>query len=237
LLLAIAMIPLLLVPAFAELSDGAEQLVLALDWTIWALFATDFGVKVAVAPRRFDYVRTHPLEAAMVVLPFLRPLRLARFLRLARLVAALGFNVTILRQLFEARGTRLIVGAVLVSVLAGAGLAYVAERDAEGANITNFGDAVWWAATTVTTVGYGDRYPTTAEGRGVAIVLMLFGIAALSALTAVVAALLVRENAAADEEPQLTELLEEVRALRAEVAELRGSSRGPADPNTSTPGA
>ena len=221
LILALAMIPLLLIPGFANLSDEAERLVLALDWMIWALFAADFGVKLAVAPRRFEYVRSHPLEAAMVVLPFLRPLRLARFLRLARLATALGLNADVLRDLASQRGTKLIVAAVLVSVVAGAAFAYVAERHEDGANITSFGDALWWAATTVTTVGYGDYYPTTPQGRGVAIVLMLFGIAALSALTAVVAAMLVREHEADEAAPKLADILDAIEQLRSEVAELR----------------
>lgn len=221
LLLAVAMVPLLLVPFFFDLSGSAEQLILGLDWTIWALFASDYCVKVVVAPRRLEYVRRHPLEGAMVVLPFLRPLRLARFLRLARVGAALGLNVEILQELGRQRGTKLIVAAVLVSIVAGAALVLVAERDEEGANITTFGDALWWSATTVTTVGYGDYYPTTPQGRGLAIALMVFGIASLSALTAVVAAMLVREHEEETREPSLSELLAELKALREEVRELR----------------
>ena len=66
-----------------------------------------------------------------------------------------------------------------------------AEQDADGANITTFGDALWWASTTVTTVGYGDRFPVTTSGRLVAVALMLVGIAAIGAITAGVAAWLV----------------------------------------------
>ena len=66
-----------------------------------------------------------------------------------------------------------------------------AERDAPGANITTAGDALWWAATTVTTVGYGDRYPVTTTGRFVAVALMVVGIAVVSALTAVIASWLI----------------------------------------------
>lgn len=221
LLLALAMIPLLLVPMFADLSDGAERAVLAADWFIWAAFATDFGVKLVVAPRRVAYVRSHPLEAAMVVLPFLRPLRLARFLRLTRLAVALGVNVDIVRDLASQRGTKLIVASVMLCLVLGAAGVFLVERNAEGSNITTFGDALWWSASTMTTVGYGDRFPTTPEGRGVAVVLMFFGIASLSSLTAVIAATLVREHEAADEAPKLDQVIEEIRELRAEVASLR----------------
>jgi voltage-gated potassium channel len=68
-----------------------------------------------------------------------------------------------------------------------------AEQDASGANITTFGDALWWSATTVTTVGYGDLFPVTTTGRFVAVALMLVGIACIGAITAGVAAWLVAQ--------------------------------------------
>jgi voltage-gated potassium channel len=63
-----------------------------------------------------------------------------------------------------------------------------AEQDVQDANITSLGDALWWAATTVTTVGYGDRYPVTTTGRVIAICLMILGIALVGAVTASIAA-------------------------------------------------
>ena len=164
LILALAMVPLLIAPLALELSDEAEAAVLAADWLIWAAFAADFGVKLAVAPRRLNYIATHPFEAAMVVLPFLRPLRAARLLRFVRVATVLGLNVEILREISSNKGARLIVGAVLACLVFGAVGAFLAERGEEEANITSFGDALWWSVTTMTTVGYGDRFPTTPEG-------------------------------------------------------------------------
>lgn len=219
LILALAMVPLLIAPIALELSDELDAAILAADWLIWAAFAVDFGVKLVVAPRRLNYVATHPFEAAMVVLPFLRPLRAARLLRFARVATVLGLNVEILRTIGNNKGARLIVGAVLGCVVFGAVGAFLTERGAEGANITSFGDALWWAVTTMTTVGYGDRFPVTPEGRGIAAVLMVFGIAALSAMTATIAALLVREDA--DDGPTNADVLAELQELRRELAELR----------------
>jgi voltage-gated potassium channel len=68
-----------------------------------------------------------------------------------------------------------------------------AEQDAPHANITTFGDALWWAATTVTTVGYGDRFPVTTQGRFIAVALMAVGIGLVGAVTAAVAAWMVRQ--------------------------------------------
>jgi voltage-gated potassium channel len=67
-----------------------------------------------------------------------------------------------------------------------------AERNAPDANITTAGDALWWASTTVTTVGYGDRFPLTTEGRFIAVGLMLVGISLVGSLTAVIAAWMIK---------------------------------------------
>ena len=64
----------------------------------------------------------------------------------------------------------------------------ITERAVEGSNIRNFGDGLWWAVTTVTTVGYGDRYPTTTQGRFLAAATMIMGISLMGVITASVAA-------------------------------------------------
>ena len=71
----------------------------------------------------------------------------------------------------------------------------ITERSVEGSNIKNFGDGLWWAVTTVTTVGYGDRYPTTTEGRFLAVLLMIMGISLVGVITASVAAWFVKLSA------------------------------------------
>jgi voltage-gated potassium channel len=68
----------------------------------------------------------------------------------------------------------------------------ISERDVEGSNIKTFDDGLWWAVTTVTTVGYGDRFPTTSEGRILAVMLMLVGISLVGVITASVASWFVR---------------------------------------------
>jgi voltage-gated potassium channel len=126
-------------------------------------------------------------------------------------------------------------GYVAAATAAVVGLAAVAmydvEHDAADANITSLPDALWWAATTVTTVGYGDHYPTTGAGRLVAVALMLTGIALLGVITASIAAWFVdrlHHIQQADEhtDATLTEVLTELRALHARLDAL--DERGPA---------
>ena len=99
-----------------------------------------------------------------------------------------------------------VAGTAIMALGLGALAVLDAEQDAPNANIATFGDALWWSATTVTTVGYGDHFPVTTTGRLVAVALMLVGIACIGAITAGVAAWLVaqvdaaaRSDAVADE--------------------------------------
>jgi voltage-gated potassium channel len=125
----------------------------------------------------------------------------------------------------------------MVYVVGGVGLlgftAAVAVLDAErgqpDANIRSFGDAAWWATTTITTVGYGDRYPTTTAGRIAGVGLMLGGIALLGVVTAALASWFVehvthQERDEADLRQQIQSLTNEVRALRTELTHTPESS-------------
>jgi voltage-gated potassium channel len=218
--LALVLIPMLLLPSMVQLSESWKTTVLAIDWFIWAAFAVDLTLKVVVAPRRLHYLRTHWPEVAMVLLPFLRPLRVLRVLRLARVVSAVGLNVELMSKLASQRGAKFVLAAVLVILVAGATLTTLAERTADDRNIQTFEDGIWWSITTMTTVGYGDHYPVTPMGRGVAAALMVLGIAALSAVTASVAAFLVRER----EDVQLADVMRKLEELHAEMTALRAAS-------------
>jgi voltage-gated potassium channel len=85
-----------------------------------------------------------------------------------------------------------VVGVAVIAVGLGSIAILHAEQESPDANITTFGDALWWAATTVTTVRYGDRYPVTTSGRLVAVALMVVGISMVGAVTASVAAWMVK---------------------------------------------
>ncbi|MEJ3749138.1 potassium channel family protein [Actinomycetes bacterium KLBMP 9797] len=121
-----------------------------------------------------------------------------------------------------------VVAAIGVAVAAAGAVAALAVLDAEranpDANIRTYGDALWWAVTTITTVGYGDRFPTTTEGRLVAAVLMVSGIGLLGVVTASLASWFVErvgEVARAEQSTQakLDALTAEVRALRLRLDE------------------
>ncbi|MCX6497867.1 MAG: potassium channel family protein [Arthrobacter sp.] len=206
------------VQVIANLPDVQSGIVETIIWVTWGVFAVDYSVNLFLAPRRGHWFLRNLHELVILVLPALRPLRLLRLVTLLRVLHRTGGNAL--------RGR--IVTYVLVSamflVYAG-GLAVLdAEENAIGSNITTFWDALWWAMTTITTVGYGDHYPVTAVGRLVAAGLMIGGVAVLGVVTASVASWLVEQVAvetAADVEAHEEPLRRELARLADEVAQLR----------------
>jgi voltage-gated potassium channel len=186
LLLALAFLVAYAWPVLNErLGQGLREFLGVVSWAVWAAFALDFATRLYLTEDRRRYAVRHWYDVLLIGLPVLRPLRLLRLLALARILnrSAAGSLV--------GQVATYVVGTAVGAVMLGAVGILDAEQDASGANIKTFGDALWWAATTVATVGYGDRYPVTTSGRFIAIGLMLVGIAMVGALTASVAAWLV----------------------------------------------
>ncbi|MDQ6753748.1 MAG: potassium channel family protein [Actinomycetota bacterium] len=193
----------------------------------WVVFVLDYLVNLYLAPQRWRWFGRNLHLLLIVALPILRPLRLLRL-------------VTLLALLQRRAGSALrgsVVAYVACSaallVFVGALAALDAEQNDPAANIRSFGDALWWACVTITTVGYGDHYPVTMIGRMVAVGLMISGITVLGVVTATVATWLVQrvaDEAAAAEIPAKIELhhvMAELQALRAEVAAMREADDPP----------
>ncbi|GGZ94989.1 ion transporter [Streptomyces spiroverticillatus] len=183
------------------------------EWVVWGAFALDYLVRLVLAPAKWLFVRSHPLDLLAVLLPLARPLRLLRLVSTLLLVgrrARMSPQITL---------TAYVGGSVVGLLMFGSLAVLEVERGAPGGNIKTLGDAVWWSFTTMTTVGYGDHSPTTGLGRLIAVGLMLSGIALLGVVTANIAAWFISRFERDDaEERRQTALLE---ALTAEIKELR----------------
>ena len=170
-----------------QMTPSIEASLSVLSWCVWVAFALDLLARLYLAEDKLRYAARHWYDVALVALPMLRPLRLLRILMFARL-----FGRTAAGNV-PGRVTVYVVGAALASVGLGALAVLDAERGAPDANIVSIGDALWWATTTVTTVGYGDRFPVTTAGRLIAVCLMIVGIALVGSVTAAVAAWFVEQ--------------------------------------------
>jgi voltage-gated potassium channel len=223
--LAVLFLVVLILPLVVRLAPWARTALSVLSAIIWATFALDYAVRLFLSLDRWRFVRTHPLDLLVIALPMLRPLRALRLLRLARVGTLLGLTHRQARRSLHARVSAYVAATVLVVVGVSAAAKVDAERGSEDANITSLSDALWWAATTVTTVGYGDRYPTTGLGRVIAVALMLVGIALVGVVTASVAAFFVSrlqdvQEAEERTEATLADVLNELREVRARLDAL-----------------
>jgi voltage-gated potassium channel len=204
---------LLTIPAIAieqsNVGEPWDTVAVALNWTIWTAFLLELVVMVHVTPKPGQWLRNHPLDVAIVVLtpPFLpaslQAARAFRLLRLVRLLRAAGLA----RRLLSTEGVRDAAVLALLTVLGG-GASYAAVEKSQ--NLSAW-DGVWWAMTTVTTVGYGDSYPKTDAGRVIALVVMLVGIGFVAILTAAAAErFMASREQIADERREIRERLDEI---------------------------
>jgi voltage-gated potassium channel len=172
-----------------RMDPGLRSFFTAVSWTVYAAFALDVVIRLTLAEERGRYALAHWYDLALVTLPVLRPLRLLRLVAVVRILDRSAGNS------FAERAVVYMAGAAAMGAGLGSLAVLDAEQDSPHSNITHYGDALWWAAETVTTVGYGDFYPVTPEGRMVAVVLMVIGIGLVGTVTAAVAAWFVRRTA------------------------------------------
>jgi voltage-gated potassium channel len=200
----LALIPVLVIETDVH-SHGWQIVAQVCNWVIWTLFVTEVVFVLTVAPRKRAAARAHWIDIALVAItiPVLgtflsafRTVRLFRLFRLLRLGLLLSRAVQAERTLSRRQIVRAIgIVVVFVVVIAGA-----VESSVDKTDFHSTWDGIWWAIVTVTTVGYGDISPRTTEGRWIAIVVMVVGIAFLAVLTAAIASHFVGNDAAVDSE-------------------------------------
>ena len=163
-------------------SHDVKTTCLVINYLTWGIFALDYIVQMKLAPDNKAYFKSHILELILVVVPFFRPLRALR-----ALVFTTQAGIRSKKALIQSLPLVLTGAAVLMIIIMGAAVLDI-ERNAPGSNIHTPMDALWWGLVTITTIGYGDKFPVTTEGRLVAGILIIFGVAMISTLTATFAA-------------------------------------------------
>ncbi len=229
----------------ADLTEAQRIWFDRASWAIYATFVIDFALRFVVAPSKPRYLRANWLTALSLVLPALRPLRALRALRalrgaraarslsLVRLVGGTNRGIRVLRRVTRGQTFAYLVALSILVVLASAtGVRYF-DRGAEDAHVRSFGDALWWAATLVTTMGVGLE-TVSPEARVIGFLLRLYALSVFGYVTAAIATYFIGRDAedreaaatgAAELSAEVIGLRREVSALRQELAQLRRELR------------
>jgi voltage-gated potassium channel len=227
----VGLLALLVVPALIlenrSTSPDVQRIAFAINWIVWGSFCFHLLIAIVADPT-WETLRRRWFDVLLVLIspPFLVPtylqatrsLRVLRVLRLLRLirvgvVATFGFRMT--QRLLRHKQFHYI-GLVAICVIGlGATGLFLLEGETNP-SIHSFGDALWWAVVTATTVGYGDVSPTTTEGRLIAVVLMVTGIGVIGVFTATVASFFFEQ----DRGPSLTEMTARLDAIEGKLDQL-----------------
>lgn len=200
------------------LKESTREILRYADTAVCALFFLDFLIQLARAKSRWDYFLRWgwiDLLSSIPMVDALRVGRAARFMRILRVIRGIRSTKLLAEFVLVRRAQGAFLAAMLISLLlvVFASIAVLQFEQVEGANIRTAQDAVWWAVVTLTTVGYGDRYPITGEGRVIASLLMITGVGLFGTFSGYVASwFLVPGEQRQDSE---------VAALRGDIAALR----------------
>jgi voltage-gated potassium channel len=221
----------------AEAVWGISRLLVWLNWGIWTLFLAEVVLGLALAQDRGAYLKKNWLKVIAVAAPALRIARIATVLRLGRLarasqavrgmrllrvISSLNRGMSALGRTMQRRGVGYVVLLTLTVTLVGAAGMYSFEAD--NGVLTSYGDALWWTAMVMTTMG-SEHWPRTSEGRILCLLIAIYAFAVFGYVTATIASFFVGRDAEEDHHrlhlAQTVDLLaKEVRSLR-EVVDAR----------------
>lgn len=215
----------------AEMVWGEHELLATFGTAIWVVFIAEFAVRLLLAPDKLPFLKRNWLTILALAVPALRMfralrvVRAARALRGARLVRIVGTanrSMKALKATLARRRFGYVLGLTgLIIVLGAAGmLSFEPANEIEG-GFTSYGHALWWTAMLVTSIG-SDFWPLTTEGRALALLLSIYGLAVFGYITASFASFFVGRDAEEPDAPvagsaQIESLAAEVRDRRLEV--------------------
>lgn len=205
-----------------ELPPEISRLLQSLDTLICVVFLADFAVRLYRAESKARFLKWGWIDLVSSIpnLDWFRWGRLVRVIRIIRILRALRSTKVIVQTLFRNRARGTLASALFLAIvlMLFASIAILNIETDPQSNIKTASDALWWSLSTITTVGYGDRYPITNEGRLVGGVLMVMGIALFGTFTGYLAGLFVEESHEHDR--SIRELIAEVRLLREKIESL-----------------
>ena len=214
-----------------ELTTGATTLLETIGLVIWVVFLIEFAIRFTLEPKKLPFLKSNWLTVIALLAPALRIFAFFRFLRIARglrglrlvrIVGTANRSMNALRRTLQRRKFGYVAAITLLVLLLGAAgmLNFEPASEVQG-GFTSYGDALWWTAMLLTSIG-SQFWPATTEGRLLTVLLSLYGFATFGYITATFASFFVGRDAATKDGPvagsgEIDRLVREVRSLRAEI--------------------
>ena len=182
------------IQVIAEPGQAVYMMLESGSVVIYVVFGIDLMARLFLAGKSLlklegaiAFIKSNWLSILAMTLPAFRSLRVLRVLLVLRGIAPYISS--------RAHKVGLVIGITTPLVLFTAAVSVLeAERYVEGANITSFGDAIWWSIASVSTVGYGDRFPVSDGGRAIATLLLIVGIGLFASLTSLLASWVIKDK-------------------------------------------
>jgi voltage-gated potassium channel len=221
LILSIYILIVLFIQAIVQLTPDTLEILNVIDTVICFIFIGDFFVSLYYAKPRSAYLKWGWIDliSSVPMLGVFRWGRAVRAIRILRLLRGIRSTKVIVQYLLENRAKSAFTAATLVSLTLAfwASVTILHVENVPEANIRSGEDAIWWAATTMTTVGYGDKFPVTTEGRVIGFILMVCGVGLFGTFTGYVASWFLQGR---KQKTQILSTQEEIQKLREEIERL-----------------
>lgn len=196
--LSIYVLIALMVDTFLKLPTEVSRILNIVDNLICAVFLFDFGVRLYRAKSKLQFMKWGWIDliSSIPTFDFMRVGRALRLIRLLRILRAFRSTKHLVHHIFKRRTQGALTAAVIIAILMVifSSIAILQVEDDPNSNIKTAEDAIWWAYVTITTVGYGDKFPVTTEGRIIAAFLMTVGVGLFGTFTAYLASWFVGET-------------------------------------------
>lgn len=220
-----------------ELIWGLNPFLEMLGYVIWIILIIDFSIRFILAPEKTAYLKKNWLTALSLVLPALRILNFIRFIRILRLartvrglrllkiIGSLNRGMRSVRNSFAKRGfSYIVILTVIVTFVGAAGMLAFENNTQDNTGFRNFGDALWWTAMIMTTLGSA-AWPQTPEGRILAFLLSLYAFGIFGYITAALASYFIgrdteNKNSDLSKDNSMSKLKEEINELKNEIRKL-----------------
>jgi voltage-gated potassium channel len=228
LVLSIYVLCVVFIQTVIKLSPETNLLLDYIDSLICVVFLFDFFFHLYKAPSKRAFLKWGWMDliSSIPMVGVLRWGRITRVVRILRLLRAFRSSKILITYLFQHRAHSTFATVTLISLvlMIFSSIAMLHVETETGSNIKTPGDALWWSFATITTVGYGDKYPVTPQGRIVAVILMIAGVGLFATFTGYLSSFFL-ESAQKKNEEDLKELIKEVRLLREKIDSLEDGGK------------